>query len=230
MTPKAFQIDLDARIVRYDLLTHPFNQAWVEGRLTHQHLRAYAMEYFHLIAAFPTFLSAFHCRLDDGALRRAVLRNLADEEVEGRAHSDMWLDFAQGLGLSANQVRRSQPGAPLLRLIEHFYRSACQDSPAQVLAAIYAYESQMARVSGEKARALLHHYGANARNCGFFVLHTYGDALHAKIWRTEILRLVSRNDQHALPALEAAGRAAEWLWKALDGSQAYRLCERGMSA
>ena len=47
------------------------------------------------MTAFPTFLSALHCRLPDGALRRAVLRNLAEEEVEGRAHSDLWLDFAK---------------------------------------------------------------------------------------------------------------------------------------
>ena len=95
MNPKVFQTELDARISRYDLLTHPFNEAWSEGKLTREHLRAYALEYFHLVAAIPTFLSALHCRLDDGALRRAVLRNLADAEVEGRAHTDMWLDFAE---------------------------------------------------------------------------------------------------------------------------------------
>ena len=230
MNPKVFQTELDARISRYDLLTHPFNEAWSEGKLTREHLRAYALEYFHLVAAIPTFLSALHCRLDDGALRRAVLRNLADAEVEGRAHTDMWLDFAEGLGLSPNQVRRSQPSAPVRHLIERFYRSASQDSPVEVLAAIYAYASQVPRVCGEKARALLQHYGADAGTCGYFVLHTYAGVRHATVWRSELLRLVARNEPLEASALEAAGRAAEWLWQALDGCQAYRLGERCMTA
>jgi pyrroloquinoline-quinone synthase len=230
MNPKVFQAELDAQVARYDLLAHPFYQSWSAGKLSHEHLRAYALEFFHLVAAFPTFLSALHSRLHDGQLRRAVLRNLAEEEVEGRAYTDMWMDFAEGLGLSANQVRRSQPSAPLRQLIEQFYRSASQDSPAQVLAAIYAYASQVPQICGENARALLQHYGADDRTCGYFVLHTYAGVRHATVWRSELLRLLERNEPMQAPALESAGRAAEWLWKALDGCQAYRLSERSMTA
>jgi pyrroloquinoline-quinone synthase len=230
MNPKVFQAELDARVARYDLLAHPFSQAWSAGKLSREQLRAYALEYFHLVAAFPTFLSALHSRLDDGALRRAVLRNLAEEEVEGRAYTDMWMDFAEGLGLSPNQVRRSQPSAPVRHLIEQFYRSAGQDSPAQVLAGIYAYASQIPRTCGENARALLQHYGADARTCGYFVLHTYAGVRHAMVWRSELVRLLARNEPMEAPALEAAARAAEWLWQALDGSQAHRLSARSMTA
>jgi pyrroloquinoline-quinone synthase len=230
MNPKVFQAELDARIARYDLLAHSFYQAWSAGKLSREQLRAYALEYFHMVAAFPTFLSALHCRLNDGSLRRAVLRNLAEEEVEGRAYTDMWMDFAEGLGLSSNQVRRSQPSAPLRHLIEQFYRSASQDTPAQVLAAIYAYAWQMPQICGENARALLQHYGADARTCGYFVLHTYAGVRHAAVWRAELVRLLARNEQMEAPALESAGRAAEWLWQALDGCQAHRLSERSMTA
>jgi pyrroloquinoline-quinone synthase len=230
MNPKAFQIALDARVTRYDLLTHPFYQAWSAGKLSLDHLRAYANEYFHHVAAFPTFLSALHSRLEDGALRRAVLRNLAEEEVEGRAHSDMWLDFAEGIGLSPEQVRHSQPSAAVRRLIGRFSRSAREDSPAEVLAALYAYESQVPRISGEKARGLLRHYAADARTCGYFALHTYADILHSQIWRDELARLVAQDRKLAEPALDAGERAASWLWQALDGSTANRLCLLSMAA
>jgi pyrroloquinoline-quinone synthase len=230
MSPDLFQSELDKRIARFDLLAHPFYQAWIAGRLTREHLRAYALEYFHFAAAFPTFLSALHCRLNDGALRRAVLRSLADEEIEGRAHTDLWLEFAEGFGLSANQVRCSQPGDSVRRLIEHFYRSASQDSPAEVIAAFYACTSQAPALSGEQARSLLQHYGADARTSGFFVLHSYADTLHTKVWRSELQYLLTRNEQLAEPALDAVGRAAEWLWQGLDGCQAYRLIERTLSA
>ncbi len=222
---REFQTALDERIAGYDLLTHPFYLAWSAGKLSREHLQAYANEYFHHVAAFPTFLSALHSRLGDGALRRAVLRNLAEEEVEGRAHSDMWLDFAEGVGLSREEVQYSQPSKSIGRLIQRFHRTASQDSPVEVLAALYAYESQVPRISGERARALLRHYGADAYTCGYFALHTYSDVRHSEIWLDQLLRLVSGNHRLAEPALNSAGRAAFWLWQALDGSAANRLCE-----
>jgi pyrroloquinoline-quinone synthase len=225
MNLKVFRTALDERVTRYELLDHPFYKAWTAGKLSRDHIRTYAAEYFHHVAAFPTFLSALHSRLEDSSLRRAVLRNLAEEEVEGRAHSDMWLDFAEGLGLSPDQVRRNKPTASIRRLIDCFYHSACHDSPSEVLAALYAYESQVPRISGEKARGLLRHYGADARTCGYFALHTYADVRHSEIWRDELVRLVSRNCLLATPALDAAERAAHWLWQALDTSEAHRLCQ-----
>lgn len=225
MNIKAFQAELDARVARYNLLTHPFHRAWSTGKLSPHHLRAHALEYFHLVAAYPTFLSALHSRLSDGALRRAVLRNLAEEEVEGRAQSDMWLDFAEGFGLTPERVRRSQPSPAVRNMIDRFYRCARQDAPAQVLSTFYAYESQAPRISGEKACALLRYYGATDRTCGYFALHTYSDALHSQVWREQILCLVSDDGQFADAALDAAGRAAYWLWQGLDASHAYRLSE-----
>jgi pyrroloquinoline-quinone synthase len=229
MNLNEFQLALDARVARHDLLAHPFYQAWNAGKLSREHLRTYAREYFHHVAAYPTFLSALHCRLEDSALRRAVLRNLAEEEVEGSAHSDMWLDFAEGVGLSPEQVRRSQPSAAVRQLIECFHRSASHDSPAEVLASLYAYESQVPRISGEKARALMSHYGASAHTCGYFALHTYADVIHSQVWREELGRLLAQNSKLAEPALNSAERAAHWLWAALDDSEAHQLSERSFS-
>lgn len=220
-----FQSALDERIASYDLLGHPFYQAWSAGKLSHEHLRAYASEYFHHVAAFPTYLSALHSRLGDGGLRRAVLRNLAEEEVEGTAHSDMWLDFAQGVGLSREEVQYSQPSKSIGRLIQRFHRSASQDSPVEVLAAFYAYESQEPRISGEKACALLRHYGVDVHTCEYFALHTYSDVRHSQVWLDQMSRLIADNCRLAESALNAAGRAAFWLWQALDGSVAHRMCE-----
>src|SRR5690242_16758815 len=79
-----FASALRERAARYDLLCHPFYQAWSAGKLTRDDLRDYACEYYHHVAAFPTYLSAFHSRLPDGALRRRVLINLCGEELQGR--------------------------------------------------------------------------------------------------------------------------------------------------
>ena len=80
MELNAFWQELESRISKYDLLRHPFYQAWSEGKLTLEDLREYAGDYYHHVAAFPTHLAAFYSRLPEGDLRRAVVQNLADEE------------------------------------------------------------------------------------------------------------------------------------------------------
>ena len=102
METENFWQQLEARIAKYDLLCHPFYQAWSQGRLTRDDLRAYAAEYFHHVAAFPAYLGEFHARLAPGALAQAVLENQHDEEgigsPDGRSHAELWMDFAEGMG------------------------------------------------------------------------------------------------------------------------------------
>src|SRR4051794_17345263 len=102
MTQQVFFQELDCRIAKFDLLCHPFYQAWSMGELTREDLRAYAAEYAHHVAAFPEYLSEFHARLEAGALADAVFENKSDEEGIGspdeRSHADLWMDFAEGMG------------------------------------------------------------------------------------------------------------------------------------
>src|SRR4029453_7279903 len=97
-----FWTELENRIAKYDLLCHPFYQAWSKGELTREELAAYAEQYLPHVAAFPTYLSALHSQLPDSNLRRQILENLMDEEgigsPDGRPHSDLWRDFANGMG------------------------------------------------------------------------------------------------------------------------------------
>lgn len=212
-----FVHELDSRIAAYDLLCHPYYQAWTQGKLTTDDLREYATQYFHHVAAFPTYLSSFHSRLEDGPLRRAVLRNLADEEVEGRAHTELWLDFARGMGASDDEVRSTQPVEAVQSLIDNFREIARTGSRAEVLAALYAYESQVPRVANEKAVGLMQRYGASESACVYFALHAYADIQHSAVWREELMREVQARPEQREAALAAAERAARWLWDTLTG-------------
>lgn len=222
MKQEKFSTELDARIARFDLLCHPYYKAWSAGQLTRSDLREYSAEYFHHVAAFPTYLSAFHSRLEDGELRRAVLRNLADEEVEGRAHTDLWMDFANGMGNMDEDVRERRPMASIASLIANFREVAKTGTTAEVLATMYAYESQVPKIATEKARGLKEMYGADAKTIGYFALHAYADVRHSGVWREELEEYLATHPEEREPALKAAERAAEWLWKALDGFEAER--------
>lgn len=227
MDLNVFWQELHSRISKYDLLCHPFYQAWSNGHLTREDLREYAAGYYHHVAAFPTYLGALYSRLDEGELRRAVAQNLADEEgldgnPKGRAHAEMWLDFAEGMGASRSDVRNNGPVEEVAGLVAHFRRVARESSSAEALAAFYAYESQVPRVAKEKARGLREMYGADQKTCGYFILHITADVFHSNVWREQLSKLVEGDAEEQERALIAAENAARSLWRALDGVERER--------
>ncbi len=225
MELQAFLSALEERIARYDLLCHPYYKAWTAGQLTRDDLREYASDYYQHVAAFPAYLSALHSRLDDGPLRRAVLRNLCDEEIEGRPHSELWLDFAEGMGADRDEVRQRQPLPEVRELISEFRRVAREGSTAEALAAFYAYESQVPRVAKAKADGLAECYGADTKTCGYFKLHQFADVEHSHVWRELLSAEIVAHPEQAEGALAAAETAAQALWHVLDGMEARRMQE-----
>ncbi len=223
-----FSEQLDARIAKYDLLCHPFYKAWAAGALTRDDLREYAQDYYHHVEAFPSYLAAFALRLEEGELRRAVLTNMCDERgVEGGVgkdsvpHSELWLDFAEGMG-SSRDLRWHNPVPEVRQLTKYFQRVANEASPEEVLAAFYAYESQVPRVAQEKERGLREMYGADDKTCGYFSLHATADVYHSRVWRSQLEQRVAANPDSADATLDAAENAARMLWRALDGIEARR--------
>ena len=222
MTTQDFLSALDACIAQYDLLCHPYYQAWSAGELTRDDLRRYATDYYHHVAAFPTYLSALHSRLQDGPVRRSVLRNLCEEEIEGRPHSELWLDFAEGMGADREAVRYQQPMDAIRALIDGFREASSTRSTAEALAAFYAYESQIPRVAREKAAGLTERYGADNRTAGYFKLHQTADVQHSRVWRDLLAQEVEAHPEQAEAALTKAEQVAQSLWHVLDAMQQRR--------
>ena len=229
MDMQAFYAELDRRIARYDLLCHPFYQAWSEGRLTRDDLRAYAAEYFHPVNGFPGCLRTLAGRLNEGHTRSAVLANLADEEGRdsqsggGTPHPELWLDFAEGMGADRAAVRQSSCCSAVTQLTDHYEAAAATGTIEEALGAFYAFESQVPRVAREKARGLRERYAADEKTCGYFTLHATADVYHANVWRELLAKQVAASPERATAALDAAEAAAKVLWTALDGIEAERL-------
>jgi pyrroloquinoline-quinone synthase len=221
-----FFVQAEERIERYNLLKHPFYTAWTAGELTRDDLREYAAEYWHHVSAFPSYLSALHSRLSDGATRRMVATNLADEEgigaPDGRAHSDLWMDFATGMGASEAEVKARPLQPEMQQLISSFERIAREGGTAAALAAFYAYESRVPAIAREKASGLKEHYAADAAATRYFTLHQTADVLHADVWRTLIASELAAAPESAREALDAVEQTAAALWSALDGVERNR--------
>jgi len=224
----AFVSLLEERIHKYDLLCHPFYKAWSAGKLTRDDLRAYAEEYYPHVEAFPGYLAQLGVRLEEGELRRAVLANMTDEEggedsfgEPERSHSELWLDFVEGIG--GSRVSRRRPVGEVGKLIEWFQSVAREGTPEEAVAAFYAYESQVPRVAQEKDRGLRELYGADEKTRGYFTLHTTADVYHAQVWRKQLERQVTANPETAEKALAAAESAAKALWAVLDEFETRRM-------
>ena len=133
---------IDRQIAAKHLLTHPFYLAWTRGELSKAALADYARQYYHHVAAFPTYLSAVHAGSDDQPTRRQLLKNLIDEEAGLPNHPELWLQFAEALGVSKEDAQFSEEWTETSNLIGTF-RSVCSEgTTAEGLAALYAYESQ----------------------------------------------------------------------------------------
>lgn len=226
MTRSQFLEELQRRIAKYDLLCHPFYQAWSAGELSRDDLREYAGDYYHHVAAFPNYLAEFFARTSDPELRRAVLSNLCDEEgFDGRSgpsHADLWLDFAAGMGADRDQVRRQNPPPEIGELTAFFHGLANEAAPEAALAAFYAYESQVPRVAEAKARGLKEWYGADDAACAYFTVHRTADVAHSQVWLQQLQKRVNADPAATATALETAEAAAQKLWQALDGIERRR--------
>src|SRR5437899_12129836 len=86
---------IDNDIAEKHLLKHPFYLAWTRGELSKAALTDYARQYYHHVAAFPTYLTAVHTKCDDQPTRKQILSNLNDEEDGPPNDPELLKQFAE---------------------------------------------------------------------------------------------------------------------------------------
>lgn len=208
---------LDDVVDQHALLAHPFYRAWNEGRLGRRTLAEYAKQYFAHVRAFPTYVSAVHSRCDDLEARRLLLENLVEEEQGPDNHPELWLRFAEGLGVSREEVEATELLPSTVESVRRMKEIAQSDDWGDGLAALYAYESQVPEVARTKREGLRAFYGIDDdRTVSFFRVHETADVEHREQERSLMLRRAATPDAQEA-RLAAAGAAAEALWHFLDG-------------
>ena len=211
---------IDAKVAERAMLSHPFYQAWTEGRLPLDTLRDYSRQYFHHVEAFPRAVSAVHSACPDRAGRRMLAENLAEEEgIEAgkQDHASLWMMFACGLGETEDSVRGQALNAETQALIDTF-RKLSRQSYAAGLGALYAYESQFPGVASAKIEGLIDRYGvADEPTLRFFRVHESADVEHSAVCRELLDRLPEGEKAEAVAAGEEMAGA---LWNFLSGVEA----------
>lgn len=207
---------IDARIAERSLLRHPFYQTWTRGELPQPALRDYARQYYHHVAAFPTYLSALHAHTDNQQVRRQILANLMDEEAGDPNHPELWLRFAEATGLSREEITEAELWNETSDLIRTFRQVCGTGSVAQGLAALYAYESQIPEVSESKIKGLESFYGMGGSDAvNYFRVHIEADREHSRVER-ELLES-TLNEENLPGVTHSVDAVLDSLWNLLSG-------------
>jgi len=220
LSEEKFTTEVNAVIEEKSLLKHPFYQKWNEGTLTRTELQEYAKQYYHFVKHFPRFVSCVHSNCEDVNTRKILLENLADEEGYKTGISDhprLWINFAESLGLTEDEVKNAKPIREVEDLVDGMYELTRSPEFTLGLASLYAYESQVPEISRTKIDGLKKFYGIDSQKAiEFFTVHEEADVYHSK---DEMDIMVKNNlsleDQKRL--INTVDESATLMWNFLDG-------------
>jgi len=183
---------LDSILEKWDLLKHPFYQAWSAGTLPVEALKVYASEY----GAFINTLADGWTTLEDPETAR--------EEEE---HAELWEQFATALETQVSTPKITQTNE-LVRTAKELF-----NSPAATLGAMYAFEAQQPATAKSKLDGLKTHYSLPGEVEPYFEVHSSN-------WHEseKILASVDKlSPEEQAQVEEACGVMAEALWNTLTG-------------
>jgi pyrroloquinoline-quinone synthase len=210
-----FSKELNKKLDRYHLLTHPFYQVfWNEGKLTREIIKDYAEQYYQHVKAFPRYISATHSICDDIEKRKILLENLNDEENADGDHPKLWKNFAAAVGADKEKIDSIEPDWFTKDMIENFFSQA-RSSYAEGLASLYTYERQIPEIAETKIQGLKKFYGVNSKEgLEFFEAHKSADVVH-RAECEKLLDSLSKEEQDK--AEKASVMTARYLWNFLSG-------------
>jgi len=189
----SIKTQLDGTLSHWDLLHHPFYQAWSMGTLPLEALGAYAREYGAFINLLPHGWETLH---DD------------ETAAEEREHAGMWDAFAAGLATHVT-------GEPVIPAVSVLTQTTARlfAQPATALGGLYAFERQQPATAQSKLDGLRTHYNLPQEVEPYFEVHSHNEHEAHKLLRQ--IEALSPADQ--AQAQEACAQMAEAMWDALSG-------------
>ncbi|HEX5975876.1 MAG TPA: iron-containing redox enzyme family protein [Nitrososphaeraceae archaeon] len=200
---------IDYEIEKHSLLKHVFYQMWSEGKLTINHLQGYSKEYFQLVKVVPKFVENIFNVIADPSLKRAVGQNLKEESE----HIEPWIMFSTAMGVQRNDLA-SYKGENETNMAVSSLSQLTERSLEEAVAAMYAYEKELPKISKSKIDGLKRFYGLQSNEATKYLeIHEEVDLRHSEVWKN-ILKTIPEEKQEC--ALNAAISSLEAQNKLLD--------------
>jgi pyrroloquinoline-quinone synthase len=185
---------------------------WSEGKLTINHLQGYSKEYFQLVKVVPKFVENIFNVITDPSLKRAVGQNLKEESE----HIEPWIMFSTAMGIQRNDLA-SYKGENETNMAVSTLSQLTERSLEEAVAAMYAYEKELPKISRSKIDGLKKFYGVQSNEATKYLeIHEEVDLRHSEVWKN-ILKTIPEEKQEC--ALNAAISSLEAQNKLLDSVQ-----------
>ena len=203
---------IDYEIEKHSLLKHVFYQMWSEGKLTINHLQGYSKEYFQLVKVVPKFVENIFNVIADPSLKRAVGQNLKEESE----HIEPWIMFSTAIGVQRSDLA-SYKGENETNMAVSTLSQLTERSLEEAVAAMYAYEKELPKISRSKIDGLKKFYGMQSNEATKYLeIHEEVDVRHSEVWKN-ILKTIPEEKQER--SLNAAIISLEAQNKLLDSVQ-----------
>ena len=204
---------IDYEIEKHSLLKHVFYQMWSEGKLTIDHLQGYSKEYFQLVKVVPKFVENVFNVIADPSLKRAVGQNLKEESE----HIEPWIMFSTAMGVQRNDLT-SYKGENETNMAVSSLSKLTERSLEEAVAAMYAYEKELPKISKSKIDGLKKFYGVQSNEATKYLeIHEEVDLRHSEVWKN-ILKTIPEDKQEyalnaAISSLEAQNKLLDSVYK-----------------
>jgi pyrroloquinoline-quinone synthase len=184
---------IDSEIEKRSLLKHPFYKMWSEGKLTIDHLQGYSNEYFQLVKIVPKFVEC----IAKATGNPDIIINNAREEAE---HVELWVRFAAAIGVSKSDLISYGGSEKTNEAVANLMALANLTSE-EAIAAMYAYEMELPKISRSKIDGLKKFYGMDGGDATkYFEMHEEADVRHAQVWREILQRIPLERQESAFNA------------------------------
>jgi pyrroloquinoline-quinone synthase len=163
---------------------------WTDGKLTIDHLRGYSMEYFQLVKAVPAMVQNIAAKVPSNP-------DIAGNAKEESDHVVPWVRFASALGVKPEELagyKGDEKANAAVGLLQGLSSLPLEEA----VAAMYAYEAELPRISHTKLDGLKKFYGMDGKDATeYFEIHEEADVRHAQVWR-ELLRNIPEARQEGV--------------------------------
>jgi pyrroloquinoline-quinone synthase len=173
---------IDVEIEKYSLLKHDFYRLWQEGKLTIDHLAGYSKEYFQLVKIVPTLVENALKTNKQKKYQNGILNTLEDE----RQHIEPWTKFSSSLHVDMKELVNYGGNDLTNQSIDELIKIS-ESSFEEAVAALYAFEKELPKISETKLDGLVKFYGITDNESNeYFRIHKEIDIYHTKIWENII--------------------------------------------
>lgn len=170
--------EINNNIEKYSLLKHEFYRLWQNGQLSMDHLAGYSKEYFQLVKTVPLLIENILKNNQNDKYVDLIKNNLVDEQD----HIKPWITFSSFLGIPEDELLEYSSEGLTKEAIDDLI-DLSKSSFEEGVAALYAFEKELPKISDTKLAGLDQFYGIkNSKAQEYFNIHKEIDIYHSKVW------------------------------------------------